>query len=51
MNDGSSIYVVVMEFKMKFETMKYRESAVNCFGNRGLSWNDALVFYSFSSLR
>ena len=51
LNYDSSVCVVVMEFKMKFETMKYRESAVNCFVNRGLSCNYALVFYSFSSLR
>ena len=31
MNDYSSVCVVVMEFKMKFETINHRENAVDIF--------------------
>ena len=45
--DGdSSISVVVMEFKMKFEMMKHRDNSVENFVKRGLSWHGALVFCS-----
>ena len=45
MNDDSSFCVVVMDYKMKFETMKHLENAVEDFGKRGLSWHGVLVFY------
>ena len=45
-NDGSSVCVVVMNFKMNFETMKHRENTVENFGKRGISWHVNLVFYS-----
>ena len=46
MNYDSSVCVVIMDFKIKFETMKHRENAVENFRSRGLSWHDALDFYS-----
>ena len=45
-NDYSSVWVVVMDFKMNFETMKHCDNSVENFGKRGLSWNGALVFCS-----
>ena len=38
--------MVFMYFKMKFEMMKYRDNYIENFVKRGLSWHDALVFYS-----
>ena len=46
MNDYSSICVVIMDFKIKFETMKHRKNVVGDFGNKGLSWHGTLVFHS-----
>ena len=37
MNDDSSVCVVVMELKTKFETMKHSNNAVENIGKRGLS--------------
>ena len=44
-NYYSSACVFVMEFRIKFETMKHRDNAVGDFGNRGQSWHGALIFY------
>ena len=46
LNDNSSIFVVIMDFKMKLEKMKHRENIVNNFGKRGLLWHGTLVLYS-----
>ena len=37
MNDDSSLCVVIMEFKMKFETIKHRKNTDENIGKRGLS--------------
>ena len=37
MNDDSYFCVVIMDFNIKFETMKQRNNAVENFGKRGLS--------------
>ena len=36
-NDDLSVCVVVMDFHMKFETIKHRENEVEHFGKIGLS--------------
>ena len=46
-NDDSSVWVVVLDFKIDFETMKHCENSVENLGKRGLSWNGYLVLYSF----
>ena len=46
MNDDSYVYVVVVDFKIKFETIKHPYNAFEHFGKRVLSWHGALVFYS-----
>ena len=46
MNDDSSVCVVIMGLKINFKKMKHRNNSVDNFGNSGISWHGALVFYS-----
>ena len=46
-NDDSSVFVVVVDFKMKFETMTHHENDVGNFVKRDISWHGILVFYYF----
>ena len=45
MNDDLSVCVVIMEFKINFETMEHCNNAVEHFGKRGSSYHGALVLY------
>ena len=45
-NDASSVFVVVVDFKMKFETMTHHENDVGNFVKRDISWHGILVLYS-----
>ena len=45
-NYGSSVCVVVMNFNMRFKTIKQQKNVVFNYGNRGISWHGDLIFYS-----
>lgn len=38
--------LVLIDYKMKFESIRYREKSVEFFGKRGSSWHGAVIFYS-----
>lgn len=35
--------IIIMDYKMKFETIRYREKSVEFYGQRGISWHDSVV--------
>ena len=43
-DDYTYVYCV-MDFKMKFESMYYRQSTQNHFGKAGTSWHGVVIFY------
>ncbi len=38
--------VVLMDYKMKFESIRFREKTSEFFGKRGCSWHGAVVFFA-----
>ena len=38
--------LILVDYKMKMEPIRYREKTVECFGKRGMSWHGAVIFYS-----
>jgi hypothetical protein len=44
-NQGS----IVMDFKMKFDAMYYREKAIGFYGKKGSSWHGATVYSRYTS--
>ena len=42
---------LILDFKMKFESMSMRESTIEHFGKRGIGWHGcALVFYQYKDI-
>lgn len=37
--------MIRMDYKMKFEPVRYRESSMEFFGKRGMSWNGSVVLF------
>lgn len=37
--------VIVVDWKMKFEPLRFRENTVDFYGEKGLSWHGAAVYY------
>ena len=37
--------IIVIDWKMKFEAIRFRESATRHFGKRGVSWHEAVIIF------
>jgi hypothetical protein len=42
---------IVMDFKMKFEAMYYREKTTDFYGKKGSSWHGAMVYSRYTSVQ
>jgi hypothetical protein len=41
--------MVVMDFKMKFESIYYREKTTDFYGKKGLSWHKSMLYSRYTS--
>ena len=48
-NLGDNEVMIVMDFKMKFEAMYYREKTIDFYGKKGLTWHGVQVYSRYSS--
>ncbi len=46
--EGNEGYVV-MDYKMKFEAMYYREKTADFYGKKGSSWHGAMIYSRYTS--
>lgn len=37
--------LIIVDDKMKFEPIRFREAKTEFFGKQGMSWNGSVVFY------
>lgn len=38
--------IAILDYKMKFEPLRFRETSTEFYGKRGMSWNGSVVFHS-----
>ena len=44
-NTSEQKVVILIDYKMKFEAIRFREKTTEFFGKKGMSWHGAVVFY------
>ena len=44
-DEGEKSVVILVDYKMKFEAIRFREKTTEFFGKKGMSWHGAVIFY------
>jgi hypothetical protein len=49
-NETVNECVILLDYKMKFEPVYFREKTVDHYGKKGISWHGAMILFTLLSL-